>query len=95
MFVQCMHQNNEVLPHDIICSFLYAGGCLKTIDIQGDVYELELTNYEVRKMFETMINRWFSVNKNYEQMLLEQEIGAERIRKYGFAFRGKEVLVGD
>ena len=34
-------------------------------------------------------------DKNYEQTLLEQGIGAERIRKYGFAFRGKEVLIGD
>lgn len=25
---------------------------------------------------------------------IEQGIGAERIRKYGFAFRGKEVLIG-
>lgn len=199
---------------DAVWSLLYASGYLKTIEIQGDVYELELTNYEVRKMFETMINSWFSVDenyndfvhsllnadlesmneymeqvaeslfssfdgggqpsdkrtperfyhgfvlgllvdlrgryevssnresgfgrydvmlrplhpeddgiilefkifnpkkentmeetvqaalqqiqdKNYEQTLLEQGIGAERIRKYGFAFRGKEVLIGD
>lgn len=32
--------------------------------------------------------------KKYEQMLLFQGIGKERIRKYGFAFRGKEVLIG-
>ncbi len=32
--------------------------------------------------------------KKYEQALLSQEIGEEQIRKYGFAFRGKEVLIG-
>ena len=32
--------------------------------------------------------------KQYEQTLLAQGIEKERIRKYGFAFRGKEVLIG-
>ncbi len=32
--------------------------------------------------------------KKYEQMLLAQGIGKEHIRRYGFAFRGKEVLIG-
>ena len=32
--------------------------------------------------------------KKYEQTLLTQGIEKERIRKYGFAFRGKEVLIG-
>ena len=32
--------------------------------------------------------------KKYEQVLLSQGIGEEQIRKYGFAFCGKEVLIG-
>ncbi len=32
--------------------------------------------------------------KGYEQHLLERGIPTDRIRKYGFAFRGKEVLIG-
>ncbi len=32
--------------------------------------------------------------KQYEQILLDHGIGKERIRKYGFAFQGKEVLIG-
>ncbi len=32
--------------------------------------------------------------KGYEQLLVERGIPRERIRKYGFAFRGKEVLIG-
>ncbi len=33
-------------------------------------------------------------DKKYEQALLESGISAENIRKYGFAFCGKEVLIG-
>ena len=32
--------------------------------------------------------------KKYEQQLLDRGIGEERIRKYGFAFEGKKVLIG-
>ena len=32
--------------------------------------------------------------KKYEQTLLDSGIGRERIRKYGFAFEGKKVLIG-
>ena len=32
--------------------------------------------------------------KRYEQVLLDHGIGEERIRKYGFAFQGKKVLIG-
>ncbi len=45
-----------------VWSLLFASGYLKVVEIQGDIYELELTNYEVRKMFETMINGWFRKN---------------------------------
>lgn len=31
---------------------------------------------------------------NYEAALIARGISAERIRKYGFAFRGKEVFIG-
>lgn len=31
---------------------------------------------------------------HYEAALLAKGIPGERIRKYGFAFRGKEVLIG-
>ncbi len=32
--------------------------------------------------------------KNYQASLIAKGIPAERIRKYGFAFRGKKVLIG-
>ena len=33
--------------------------------------------------------------KRYDRVLRERGIPGTRIRKYGFAFRGKEVLIGD
>ncbi len=33
--------------------------------------------------------------KQYEASLTAKRISAERIRKYGLAFRGKEVLIGE
>ncbi len=33
--------------------------------------------------------------KRYEQTLLAQGVEEDHIRKYGFAFRGKEVLIGE
>lgn len=33
-------------------------------------------------------------DRNYETSLIARGIPVERIRKYGFAFRGKEVLIG-
>lgn len=35
-----------------------------------------------------------ALNQKYEQTFLAQGIEKERVRKYGFAFRGKEVLIG-
>ena len=32
--------------------------------------------------------------KQYEQTLINQGVDKEHIHKYGFAFRGKEVLIG-
>lgn len=32
--------------------------------------------------------------QKYETVLMEKGIPTERIHKYGFAFRGKEVLIG-
>ncbi len=42
-----------------IWSLLLTSGYLKVINIAGDIYELELTNYEVLKMFANMIDSWF------------------------------------
>ena len=45
-----------------IWSLLLASGYLKVMGIRDDKFELEITNYEVRKMFENMVGGWFGEN---------------------------------
>ena len=42
-----------------IWSLLLASGYLKVAGKHGNIYELALTNYEVRQMFEGMVREWF------------------------------------
>lgn len=46
-----------------IWSLLLTSGYLKVISIEDDIYELELTNYEVTKTFSNMVDNWF--NESY------------------------------
>lgn len=78
-----------------VWSLLLAGGYLKVLsydkyeeipDRKIPEYELALTNLEVSLMFQHMISDWFTG--------AEAGIPRNRIRSYGFAFQGKEVLIG-
>lgn len=42
-----------------IWSLLLASGYLKVTEIQNDIYTLELTNYEVWKMYKNIVRDWF------------------------------------
>lgn len=44
-----------------VWSLLFASGYLKVVGMQGDIYELELTNYEVHRMFENMVSGCFAI----------------------------------
>jgi hypothetical protein len=46
-----------------IYSLLVSSGYLKIVDCKDDLYTLDITNYEVRTMFERMVRRWFQSNK--------------------------------
>ena len=48
-----------------IWSLLLASGYVKvvTADIKEERYELSLTNYEVKKMFDNMVSSWFDVSE--------------------------------
>lgn len=53
-----------------IWSLLLASGYLKVAEIPEDLYELELTNYEVRKMFGNMVRGWFGEDSaNYNDFI--------------------------
>ncbi len=47
------------LDENSIWSLLLASGYLKTMSIMDEIYELELTNHEVRKTFYKMVKTWF------------------------------------
>jgi hypothetical protein len=51
---------------DAIWSLLLASGYLKVVevDIKNEHYRLQLTNYEVERMFRNMILDWFDVEDN-------------------------------
>lgn len=51
------------LDENSVWSLLLTSGYLKIVDIEDDVYELELTNYEVRKTFYKMVKTWFGKNR--------------------------------
>ena len=72
---------------------------LKPLNETDDAIILEFKVFNPKKekdMEETVQNALQQIeDKKYEQSLLDQGIGKDRIRKYGFAFRGKEILIGE
>lgn len=86
-----------------IWSLLLTSGYLKVIKTELDeqtgqmYYWVALTNKEVRIMFDNIIRGWWISQieeKDYMSSLLEKGIPADHIKKYGFAFCGKKVLIG-
>lgn len=71
---------------------------LRPLNEIDDAIILEFKVYNPRKeknMQETVQAALQQIaDKKYEQTLINQGIEAQRIRKYGFAFQGKEVLIG-
>ena len=53
-----------------IWSLLFTSGYLKTVGINGTIYELELTNFEVAKTFGRMVENWFGrVSSDYNDFI--------------------------
>ena len=71
---------------------------LKPLNDTDDGIILEFKVFNPRRentLEETVQSALLQIEQNqYEQTMMNQGIGKERIRKYGFGFRGKEVLIG-
>ena len=71
---------------------------LEPLSQRDDAIIIEFKVYNSRReqsLEETLQNALQQIeDKKYEAALLAKGIPAERIRKYGFAFQGKEVLIG-
>ena len=61
------------------------------------ILEFKVQNKEEEKDLQDMVEAALKQidSKKYEASLIEKGIFKERIRKYGFVFRGKEVLIGN
>lgn len=65
-------------------------------DDDGIILEFKIYNPKKESSLEETVQAALEqiAEKKYEQTLLDDGIERDRIRKYGFAFRGKEVLIG-
>lgn len=70
---------NQLDDHDAsaVWSLLFASGYLKMLGIQDDIYELELTNYEVRRMFESMVKGWLRKDRSHYNQFVKAMLKAD------------------
>ena len=80
------------------CGFGRYDVCLEPTDPGCDAYIFEFKVHDPKKetTLEDTVNAALKQieEKNYDADLIARDIGPERIKHYGFAFRGKEVLIG-
>lgn len=71
---------------------------LEPRDLKKDAFLLEFKVFHPKKektLEETLVSALQQIEeKGYETALVAKGIPSERIRKYGFAFEGKKVLIG-
>ena len=71
---------------------------LEPLNQEDDAIIIEFKVYNERRensLEDTLASALTQIeDKQYEAALIAKGIAKERIRKYGFAFKGKEVLIG-
>ena len=60
-----------------VWSLLFASGYLKVLTIQDDIYELDLTNYEVYRMFESLVSGWFRKDRTHYNQFIKSLLKAD------------------
>lgn len=61
----------------------------------GIILEFKVQDPDEKELDDTVKAALDQIGKQrYETMMVERGVSAERIRKYGFAFSGKTVLIG-
>ena len=68
----------------------------ENIKLPGIVIEFKVINPRKESSLEDTVNEALKQieEKNYDAELIKRGVKKENIRHYGFAFRGKEVLIG-
>ena len=62
---------------EAIWSLLLASGYLRVVGVEDEIYELALTNYEVKRMFRKMFRAWFKKGGAYNEFVNSLLIGDE------------------
>lgn len=70
---------NQLDDHDAsaVWSLLFASGYLKMLEVQDNIYELDLTNYEVRRMFESMVKSWLRKDRSHYNRFVKVMLKAD------------------